>query len=142
MKKEFSRAWKSSKQPRKQRKYVHNAPLNIKRALMSCNLSKALRNIYKRRSFKVKVKDRVKVLRGENANKTGEISKISFKDSKVYIVGIARKKVNGTEVQIPFHPSNLQITELDLKDTKREKAIKRTQKKEKKEAKEETAKKE
>ncbi|MCK5474400.1 MAG: 50S ribosomal protein L24 [Candidatus Aenigmarchaeota archaeon] len=125
MKKEFSKNWNKSKQPRKQRKYVHNATTNIKRRLLGCNLSKALQNIYKRRSFTLKKGDRVKVLRGANKGKTGEVTKISVKDTKIYIAGLVTKKVNGTEVQVPFHPSSLQITELDLKDVKREKTIKK-----------------
>ncbi len=129
MKKEFSKNWNKSKQPRKQRKYVHNATINIKRKLLGCNLSKALQNIYKRRSFTLKKGDRVKVARGQNKGKTGEVTKISVKDTKVYISGLVTKKVNGTEVQVPFHPSSLQITEPDLKDVKREKSIKRKEKK-------------
>ena len=44
MKKIFSKHWKSSKQPRKQRKYRAKAPLHIKRKLLNVNLSKELMN--------------------------------------------------------------------------------------------------
>jgi len=42
MKQKFSTTWKASKQPRKQRKYSANAPLHIKRKMLSANLSKTL----------------------------------------------------------------------------------------------------
>ena len=126
MKQKFSKSWISSKQPRKQRKYTYNAPISIKRVFLSSGLSKALKNIYHKRTLKIRTGDRVKVLRGEYAGKSGEITKISLKNTKVYIDGIITKKSTGTEVQVPLHPSNLQVTELNLKDTKREKALKRT----------------
>ena len=126
MNKKFSKSWISSKQPRKQRKYAYNAPISIKRTFLGCGLSKALKNIYHKRSIKLHIGDRVKVLRGENAGKTGEITKISLKDTKVYVDGIVTKKSTGTEVQVPMHPSNMQITEINDKDIKREKAIKKT----------------
>ena len=50
MKRKFSKSWKSSKQPRKQRKYSANAPLHLKRKLLSVNLSKELRKKYGKRS--------------------------------------------------------------------------------------------
>ena len=49
MKKDFSKSWKSSRQPRKQRKYVFNAPLHIRHKLVSANLSKELRKKYGKR---------------------------------------------------------------------------------------------
>ena len=42
MKKKFSNAWIGSKQPRKQRKYRHNAPLNVRNKFLSSHLSKEL----------------------------------------------------------------------------------------------------
>ena len=43
--------WKSSKQPRKQRKYIANAPLHIKIKLTGVNLAKELRKKYQKRSI-------------------------------------------------------------------------------------------
>ena len=42
MKSVFSKTWVRSKQPRKQRKYVANAPLHIKGKMVRAHLSKDL----------------------------------------------------------------------------------------------------
>ena len=57
MKKEFSKAWKGSKQPRKQRKFLAKAPLHIKRKLLSVNLSKGLRAVHNTRNIEVRKED-------------------------------------------------------------------------------------
>lgn len=127
--KKWSRKWKSSKQPRKQRKYRKNAPLHIRHKLVSVHLSKELQKKYKRRSFPVRKGDEVEIMRGNYKKKTGKVSRVDLKKMKVYIEGITRKKVAGTEVQVPFHPSNLRIISL-FEDKKRLKALNRTLKKE------------
>ena len=65
MKAKFSKKWKSSKQPRKQRKYRAEAPLHVKHKLVSANLSKELRKKYGRRSFPLRKGDTVLVKREE-----------------------------------------------------------------------------
>lgn len=137
MKKKFSRAWKSSKQPRKQRKYRANAPLHIKRKMIASHLSKELREKYKRRSFPVRKNDVVKILRGSFKGKQGKVSKVDTKKMKVYVEGIVRTKKDGTKVPVPLDPSNLMIVSLNLEDKKRVKALERKLKeKESKESKE------
>jgi len=128
----WSKEWKSSKKPKKQRKYRYNAPLHVKRKFLSTNLSKELRKKYNRRSFPLRKGDEVEVMRGEFKKKKGDVNRIDLKETKVYIDGITRKKVDGSDISVPIHPSNLRITELDLKDEKRLKALKRTVKKVKK----------
>lgn len=132
MKTKFSTAWKECKSPKRQRKYVYNAPLHIKGKFLSCNLSKSLREEYIRRCVRVRVHDTVKVMRGEHKGKTGEVTKVIIKDSTLHVKGVTRKKVNGQEVNLPLKPSNVQIIELDLKDEKRAKKLreKRDNKKE------------
>ena len=50
MKNKWYKNWKSSKQPRKQRKYRRNAPLHIRNKMMRAPLSKELRDKYKIRN--------------------------------------------------------------------------------------------
>ncbi len=121
MKKEFSKNWVSSKQPRKQRKYRYNAPLHIRQNFVSTNFNKELRKKYNKRSFPLRAGDSVKVMRGGFKGKTGKISKVDLKDIKVYIEGLKRKKSDGKEVQVPFKPSNLQIISVNIEDKKRAK---------------------
>ncbi len=136
MKKQFSKKWKKSKQPRKQRKYLVKAPLHIKRKFLSSNLNKELRKRYQRRSFPLRKGDSVKVFRGIFKGKTGKISVIELKRTRVAIEGIQRAKKDGTKVNVFFHPSVLQIQELNLDDKKRVKVIERKIKKQEKEKKE------
>jgi len=119
----WSKNWKSSTQPKKQRKYIYNAPLHIKRSFLSANLSKELREKYNKRSFPLRKEDEVEIMRGEFKKKKGKINKISVKKIKVYINGITRKKVDGSDISIPIHPSNLKILELNLTDKKRLNAL-------------------
>jgi len=112
MKKEFSKAWKASKQPRKQRKYLANAPLHIRRKKLSVNLSRDLRKGNGKRSIIVRREDKVKILRGKFKGKSGKITGIYTKIGKVEIEGIQVKKQDGSKVPIKLQPSNLQIIEM------------------------------
>ena len=119
MKKEFSTAWKKSKQPRKQRKYLANAPLHIRKKFVSVNLSKELRKKYGKRNISLRKGDKVKVTRGKYKKQTGKITQINLKTSKIIIEGIQVKKQDGSKVNVRLEPSNLQIIELNLDDKKR-----------------------
>ena len=129
MKNKFSKHWKASKQPRKQRKYAANAPLHLKRKLLSVNLSKELRKKIKKRNVVVRKGDTVKIMRGKFKTKSGKITEVNVKTSKVKIEGIMVKKQDGSKVNIKMRPSNLQIIELNLEDKKRMKQNKEENKK-------------
>jgi len=127
MKKEFSTSWKSSKQPRKQRKYLFNAPLHTRRKFISSNLSKELRKKYGKRSLPLRKGDTVNIMRGKFKNKKGKVIGVKLKMQKIEIEGIQVKKQDGSKVNVPLRPSNLQITELNLEDKKRNKALKKSE---------------
>jgi len=114
-----------SKKPRKQRKFLYEAPLHIRRKMIAAHFSKELREKYKRRSFPLRKGDEVEIMRGEFKGKKGKIVRIDTKKYKVYIEGIKRKKTAGTEVLVPIHPSNLRIINLNLEDKERLKALER-----------------
>jgi len=126
--KDFSKAWKSSKQPKKQRKYLANAPLHIRKKFMSAHLSKELIKKHNRRSLPIRKGDTVKVLRGNFRKKTGKIEAVDRKNYKVTIDTIQQVKKDGTKTFYPIHPSNLLITTLNLDDKKRKKILERTKK--------------
>ena len=117
MKKKFSTKWKGSKLPRKQRKYRANAPLHIKRKLVSANLSKELRKKYGKRSFPLRKGDSVKILRGEFKRKTGKIDSVDLKKSRVVIEGIFRSKKEGSKVAVYFNPSNTTIRNINYENS-------------------------
>lgn len=122
--KTFSKNWKSSKNPSKQRKYRAKAPIHIKKKLLSMNLSKDLRKKYSKRNVEPRKGDTVTIMKGKYKGKKGKISKLKIKRLKVYIEGLQVKKQDGSMVDVPFRASNLQITELNTDDKKRFKKLK------------------
>ena len=119
MKSEFSKTWKSSKQPRKQVKFRANAPNHIKRTFMGATSDKALRAKYGMRSIEVRKGDEVKVMRGKFAKKQGKVGKVDVKNTRIQIDGLQRAKKGGEKVETWFHPSNVKIIVLDVSDRKR-----------------------
>jgi len=129
MKKSFSKKWKASRQPRKQRKFVAKAPIHIKKKLLSVNLAKPLRRTQEKRNVIIRKGDKIKVMRGNFKDKEGKVSKVLIKQQKIYVEGLQRTKQDGAKVNVPFKSSNLQIIELNLEDKKR---LKKPDKKEEK----------
>ncbi|MFA5302953.1 MAG: 50S ribosomal protein L24 [Candidatus Nanoarchaeia archaeon] len=117
--KEYSSQWKNSIKPKKQRKYLANAPLHTRRTIMSANLSKELRKDVNKRNIPVRKGDKVKIMRGRFKEKTAKVEKVLRKDYKLILEGIMIEKKDGTKVKFPIHYSNVQIIELDLADKKR-----------------------
>lgn len=136
----WSKNWKKSKKPSKQRKYVDNGPLHLKHKLIHVHLSKELRERYGKRSLGVRKGDTVKVLRGQHRKKSNKVSRVDLKNLKVYIEGIEKEKKEGMKSAYPFNPSNLMITELFEDDRFRMKRLKEIVKKTKKSTKEKNVK--
>lgn len=116
---DWNQSWKASVQPRKQRKYMRNAPLHVRGDFVAAHLAKELKQKHKRRALRLRVGDRVKVMRGSFRNKTGKVERINVKAQKVYITGIDLIKRDGSKAMYPVHPSNILIQELDLSDKRR-----------------------
>ena len=86
MKQKFSKSWKCSSQPRKQRKYAANAPIHLKRKLLSVNLAKDLRKKYGKRNIPVRKGDTILIMRGKFKKKKGKVSEVKTKMEKIYIL--------------------------------------------------------
>lgn len=119
MKSQFSTSWISSIQPRKQRKYLANAPLHIKHKFLSANLSKSLRDKYGKRNLPLRKGDEVLVMRGIFKKKKAKVTIVDLKNSLVVLENLQTTKKDGSKVNVQFKPSNLQIQELDLGDKER-----------------------
>lgn len=119
MKSKFSPSWKSSTQPRKQRKYRHNAPKHIKHKFLSSHLSKELRKKHGKRSMPLRKGDEVLVMRGSFRKKKAKVSLVNSRKLKVALEGIQRAKKEGTKVNVYFAPRALQIISLNLDDKER-----------------------
>lgn len=128
MKSKFSTAWLSSKQPRKQRKYLYNAPLHRKHKFLNAQLSKSLRQKYGKRNLPLRKGDEVLVMRGSFRKKKAKVSLVQLKRSRVALEGIQRSKKDGTKINVYFNPSKLQIQSLNLDDKKRLAVLERVKK--------------
>ena len=125
MKKLFSTHWKSSKQPRKQRKYLARAPLHIKHKFLGAHLSKELRQRYKIKTLPVRKEDEVIIKRGQFKGRRGKVERVNLRKTRIYVNGVQITKIDGNKVYYPIHPSNVIITGLDMKDKERAKVIER-----------------
>ncbi|EHR78425.1 50S ribosomal protein L24 [Thermococcus litoralis DSM 5473] len=114
-----------SKQPRKQRKFLYNAPLHLRHKIVSATLSKELRQKYGIRALPIRTGDKVKIMRGDFKGHEGKVVEVDLKRYRIHVEGATLKKVNGTEVFYPIHPSNVMIVELNLEDERRKKIIER-----------------
>ncbi len=111
--------------PKKQRKFLYNAPMHIRHKFVSAPLSRELRDKFGIRSMPIRTGDKVMVRKGSFKGKTGKVSEVDLKRLFVKIEGITRKKADGTEIPVKFRPWNLVITDLNLKDNRRKNIIAR-----------------
>jgi len=117
-----------SRQPRKQRRALYNAPLHVRQKLVTARLSRELREKYGVKRLPVRKGDKVRVMRGDFKGHEGEVVEVDLKRLVVYVDGVLLKKADGTQVFRPLHPSNLMIVELKLDDEWRRKIIERRSK--------------
>lgn len=120
-----STSWKSSKKPKKQRKYLYNVAIHARVKLLAAHLSEELSKKFGKRSVTVRKGDKVKIMKGQFKDRSGKIELVDSKKRKVTIEGIEYQKKDGTKVKFPVYVSNLMITELDLSDKKRQESLKR-----------------
>src|SRR3990167_3993704 len=119
MKQKFSTQWISSSQPRKQRKFIANAPLNIKHRFLSANLSKELRKKYAKRNLPLRKGDEVLIMRGAFKKKKAKVTSLEHKKLRITLENIARSKKDGSKTNVYFNARALQIITLNLEDKKR-----------------------
>lgn len=105
------------------RKKLYEAKLHEKKALMHAHTSKELRAKLgiKKRALLLNKGDSVKIMRGKNKGKIAKVARLNYNKLVVYLEGISRKNARGTEVLIPFQPSNLMLTELNITEDRKKK---------------------
>ncbi|MBR0371487.1 MAG: 50S ribosomal protein L24 [Methanobrevibacter sp.] len=108
-----------SKQPRKQRKALYNAPAHTRGKHLSATLSKDLRADLGKRSLPLRTGDKVRVLRGDFKGHEGEVLDVDYGSYKVTIEEVTLSKPDGTAVFLPVDPSNLMIIDANTKDDRR-----------------------
>ncbi len=114
-----------SKQPRKQRYHLFNAPLHVRQKLMTAPLSPELRAKMGVKRLPVRKGDTVRILRGDWKGHEGKVVRVSLKKMRIYVEGATMKRADGTPRYYPIHPSNVMIIKLDLSDKRRLEIIER-----------------
>jgi len=112
------KAFSGSKQPRKQRKALYNAPLHKLEKLVRCHLSKELRQKLGCRSARVKKGDKVKILRGRFKKHSGKVVEVDVANARIFVEGAVttkEKKAKKSEAFTAIEPSNAMIIETDRK---------------------------
>lgn len=111
------------KNPRKQRKRLFNAPAHIRHKMMAAPLSSELASSKGAKTLPVRKGDTVRILRGDNKGFEGKVSRVDLKAYRVYMEGLTREKVDGTNIFLAVHPSKIQIRSLNLDDKYRKDTI-------------------
>jgi len=134
---------KRIKNPKKQRKKLFNAPAHIRHKLMAAPLSSELTASRGVKTLPVRKGDTVRIERGDNKGFEGKVSRVDSKHYRVFLEGLTREKVDGTNIFISVHPSKIQIRNLNLDDKRRKDILgrKKTTEKPEREGKSKAAKK-
>ncbi|MBA7557210.1 hypothetical protein ES705_49952 [subsurface metagenome] len=98
-----------SKQPRKQRKALHNYKNHERSKLFSTRVADFLRDEYGIKKLPIRVGDNARITRGEFRDFEGEILEVT-KDLRCKIKEAQFEKSDGTQYHPAIHVSNLIIT--------------------------------
>jgi large subunit ribosomal protein L24 len=118
---------KRVKNPGKQRKRLFNAPAHIRHKLMSAPLSHELTASKGAKTLPVRKGDTILIKRGDNKGFEGKVSRVDLKAYRIYVEGLTREKVDGTNIFLPIHPSKVEIRSLNLDDKWRKNILDRKQ---------------
>lgn len=77
------------------------------------------------RSMPIVKDDTVTITKGDRRLSEGKVLRVDTKESRVYIEGVTRNRLDGSTVQIPVRPANVMITRLNLDDEWRKKVLER-----------------
>jgi len=92
------------------------------------------------KTLPVRKGDTVRVVRGDHLGFEGKVSRVDLKRYRIFLEGLTREKVDGTNIFVSVHPSKVMIKNLKLDDNWRKAVVERKKelelpKKEKKAAK-------
>ncbi len=116
---------KRVKNPGKQRKRLFNAPAHIRHKLMAAPLSHELTASKGAKTLPVRKGDTILIKRGDNKGFEGKVSRVDLKAFRIYLEGLTREKVDGTNIFLPIHPSKVEIRNLNLDDKWRKNILER-----------------
>ncbi len=109
-----------TRQPQKQRNRQERATLHEKQKQVRAPLAPDLREEYDQRSVRVNAGDTVEVQRGDFAGETGEVVDVDLRAAEINVEDVTIETADGEEVPRALDASNVQVTELNLEDDRRE----------------------
>jgi large subunit ribosomal protein L24 len=118
-------ATKPVKDPRKQRKRLYNAPAHLRHKLMVAPLAPELISSKGAKSLPVRKGDTVRIVRGDHLGFEGKVSRVDLKRYRIFLEGLTREKVDGTNIFVSVHPSKVMIKSLKLDDKWRKAIVNR-----------------
>jgi large subunit ribosomal protein L24 len=118
-------ATKPVKKPGKQRKRLYKAPAHLRHKFMAAPLSQELISSKGAKALPVRKGDTVRVMRGDHKGFEGKVSRIDLKRYRIFIEGLTREKVDGTNIFVSVHPSKVMIKNLKLDDKWRKGIVER-----------------
>jgi large subunit ribosomal protein L24 len=107
---------KRVKDPRKQRKRLYNAPAHLRHKLMAAPLAPELISSKGVKTLPVRKGDTVRIVRGDHAGFEGKVNRVDLKEYRIFLEGLTREKVDGTNIFLSVHPSKVVIKNLKLDD--------------------------
>ena len=116
---------KRVKDPRKQRKRLYNAPAHLRHKFMAAPLSPELISSKGAKSLPVRKGDTVRIMRGDHTGFEGKVSRVDLKRYRIFLEGLTREKVDGTNIFVSVHPSKVMIKNLKLDDKWRKGIVER-----------------
>ena len=118
-------ATKPVKDPRKQRKRLYDAPAHLRHKLMAAPLSPELVSSKGAKALPIRKGDTVRVVRGDHLGFEGKVSRVDLKRYRIFLEGLTREKVDGTNIFVSVHPSKVIIKNLKLDDKWRKAIVER-----------------
>lgn len=104
-------------------KQYYDSPQHIVSKRVNAALSESLQSQYNKKTIRIRQNDVVKILRGEYQNLDGKVTNIYVKEGMISVDGITREKLAGGTIPVKIHASNVVVTSLDLKDSKRKEKL-------------------
>jgi len=118
-------ATKRVKDPRKQRKRFYNAPAHLRHKFMAAPLSPEIAASKGVKSLPVRKGDTVRVVRGDHIGFEGKVNRVDLRRYRIFLEGLTREKVDGTNIFVSVHPSKVIIKNLKLNDKWRKAVVER-----------------
>ena len=96
---------------------------HVRSVALSVTFSRDLKEKHKVDHIRVRKGDSVKIMRGDFKGIEGKVLKTFPKIGRVTIEGVTREKLKGGTVPVKVHASKLMITNMNLDDKIRKKAL-------------------